>query len=59
METPKHAQVRLGEFVIPLIGVPPTATEYTCDLCGDIFPVEQVELNEAGNQFLCQKCKLE
>lgn len=55
----KHAQVRIGEYEIPLIGIPPKATEYTCDLCGDIFRVEALCLNDTGNQFLCEKCRTE
>ena len=51
-----HAVVRVGEYQIPLIGIPPSATEYECDLCHDVFPIEEIELNKEGNQFLCKKC---
>jgi len=55
----KHAEVKIGEYKIPLIGIDPSSTEYECDLCHEIFEVEEVELNESGNQFLCKKCKYE
>ncbi len=51
-----HAKVKIGEFEIPLIGIPPSATEYECDLCHDIYPVDMLKLNVEGNQFLCKKC---
>ena len=55
----KHAEVKIGEYKIPLIGIPPEATEYECDLCHDIFAVDEIELNKEGNQFLCKKCNHE
>lgn len=53
----KHAEVTVGEYQIPLIGIPVEATEYECDLCHDIFPVLNIHLNEEGNQFLCDTCR--
>jgi hypothetical protein len=50
-----HAKVKIGGMVIPLIGIPVSATEYECDLCHEIFEVEDLMLNSAGNQFLCPK----
>lgn len=52
-----HGKVKIGEYEIPLIGVPATATEYECDSCHEIVPVEKLELNEQGNQYLCPKCR--
>lgn len=51
----EHATVKIGEYIIPLIGIPLSATEMECDLCHDIFHITEVELNEAGTQFLCSK----
>jgi hypothetical protein len=53
----KHAEIKVGEYVIPLIGISPEAALYECDLCHDQFSIEDVQLNEAGNQFLCRKCQ--
>lgn len=51
-----HAQVKIGEYKIPLIGIPASATEYECDCCHEIFEVEEIEINKTGNQFLCKFC---
>jgi len=53
----KHASVRIGEYDIPLIGIPPSATEYECDLCHNIFEVEKMEVNAEGNAVYCPKCR--
>lgn len=52
-----HATVTIGEYKVPLIGIPPNATEMECECCHDIMPIIYVELNEAGTQFLCKKCR--
>ena len=45
----KHATIPLGEYKnIPLIGVPPSVTEYECDLCHEITPVMDLMLNGSG-----------
>ncbi len=54
-----HATIKLGDFTIPLIGIPETATLDTCDLCHDVFSIHDLEINEAGNQLLCPKCRYE
>lgn len=53
----KHATIKIGEYEIPLIGIPLSATEMECELCHDIFHITGVQLNEEGNQFLCKKCR--
>jgi hypothetical protein len=53
----KHAIIKLGEYNIPLIGIPASATEYECDLCHEIFSMEEVEMDKNGIQFLCKKCR--
>ena len=55
----KHAEVEIGEYKIPLIGIPPKATEYECDLCHNIFSIRELKLSESGSQFLCKKCLYE
>ena len=52
----KHATIKTGEYEIPLIGVPLTATEMECECCHDILHITGVHLNREGNQFLCEKC---
>ncbi len=51
-----HATVKIGEYEIPLIGVPIAATEMECELCHKIVHISQVRLNHEGTQFLCDKC---
>jgi hypothetical protein len=52
-----HATVKIGDYTIPLIGIPLSATEMECDLCHDIFHINDVHLMFEGKQFLCQKCR--
>lgn len=51
----KHATFKLGDCTITLIGVDADATLEECDLCHDIFGIQQIELID--KQFLCVKCK--
>jgi hypothetical protein len=53
----KHAIVQRDGFTVPLIGIPPEATLYECDLCHNTHLVGDLELNPGGNQFLCEKCR--
>ena len=50
----KHATVKLGEHQIPLIGVPPDATDQKCEKCGKV--VHLSDSNLQGNKFLCGEC---
>lgn len=50
----KHATVKIGDYTIPLIGVPESASLEECDLCHDTFPLRVMVLSEAG-QLLCPK----
>jgi hypothetical protein len=43
------AWVKVGEYVIPLIGIPMSATEEECDCCHDIKQLQSIELT--GVQF--------
>jgi hypothetical protein len=53
----KHATVKVGDYTIPLIGLPVSATEMECECCHDIVHISQIEINQEGNQFLCLKCR--
>jgi hypothetical protein len=50
-----HAIVPLGEYNVPLIGIPKTAVLEECDLCHEEFRLSDVEL--IGYQILCRKCR--
>jgi len=52
-----HATVKIGEYIIPLIGLPLSATEMECELCHDIYHISDVHLTKDGKQFLCKKCQ--
>lgn len=54
---PKHAEVVRDGHLVPLIGVPPSSVLETCDLCGDEIGLTDAEINAAGNQILCPKCR--
>jgi hypothetical protein len=53
----QHAEVKIGDYKIPLIGIPKGAVLEFCDLCHDEFYIGDIEYN--GKQFLCRKCKKE
>lgn len=50
-----HAIIRLGEYTVPLIGIAPVEVLEQCDLCHDLFSIQQIQLT--GTQFLCPKCR--
>ena len=51
-----HALVTLGDYTVPLIGLPPSATLEECDLCHNTFPLQKVEIQARG-QILCPRCR--
>jgi len=55
----KHAEIQIGEYKVPLIGIPMSAVEYKCDSCKETFHIQELELNYGGNKFLCIKCKID
>jgi len=55
----KHATVHIGGMVIPLIGIPMSATEEECDCCHDIFHIRKIHWSENGKQLLCGDCDKE
>lgn len=42
-------------FEVPLIGIPAESALDTCDLCGNWFPLRELEWT--GKQNLCVKCR--
>lgn len=50
----KHAIVKLGDYKIPLIGIPEEAGLETCDCCGDTIGLSYATFT--GSQILCSKC---
>lgn len=53
----EHATVKIGEHIIPLIGIPPSATDLECEFCYNIFHITDVHLNREGTHFLCKECR--
>jgi hypothetical protein len=51
----KHATVKIGEYTVPLIGVPQNATEETCDKCGKKCHIGDMTLGE-DMTTTCQQC---
>lgn len=50
-----HATVRIGEYTVPLIGIPKSATRQKCHHCKKSFHIADMEVDE---QFrpTCKKC---
>jgi hypothetical protein len=51
----KHATVPVGEYTVPLIGIPPSATQEKCSRCGSVCHLSEIVLDEKG-QPCCQTC---
>jgi len=54
-EPVEHATVRVGEYVVPLIGVPKEATQEKCFHCGSQCHLADMVLDAKG-QPCCQTC---
>ena len=54
-EPVEHATVRVGEYVVPLIGVPKEATQEKCSHCGSMCHLADMALDAKG-QPCCQTC---
>lgn len=50
----KHATVRIGEYVIPLIGIHEDATQSECESCGRMTHISDLKL--VGDRFVCERC---
>jgi len=55
MDKPKHATVKVGEYTVPLIGVPEDATQQECETCGQSFHISEIEL-AANGKACCKRC---
>ncbi len=51
----KHATVKLGEYVVPLIGIPESSTQQECHRCKKSFNLTEITLDEKGRPH-CKKC---
>ena len=54
-EPSKWATVPVGEYTVPLIGVPPEATQEKCSRCGSLCHLKDIVLDDKG-QPCCQTC---
>jgi len=52
--TMNHATVKIGDYTIPLIGIPPEATEDKCETCGKLFHLS--ELAFVDGKMICKDC---
>lgn len=50
-----HAQVKINDYKVPLIGIPKIGTVEKCDKCKLDFHLQEIEL--VDREFLCEKCK--
>lgn len=50
----KHATVTVGEFTVPLIGIPMSAVEFPCDRCGSVRHISDLKVTADGKQVVCK-----
>jgi putative endonuclease len=50
-----HATTKIGEYTIPLIGVPQSATDETCTRCEKSFHLTEIMLDGNGKPY-CHAC---
>ena len=50
----KHAEVKMGEYTVPLIGVPVDATKETCSICHKEYHLTEVIFVESN--LVCNSC---
>lgn len=50
----KHATVKIGNYTVPLIGIPKSATDETCELCGDVMHMSESTFQDG--KMLCKTC---
>jgi len=51
----KHPTVKIGEYTIPLIGLPRDATLQECESCHRQFYIGDIIFT--GKKFLCVRCQ--
>ncbi len=51
----KHATVRIGEYTVPLIGVPKNASRDECSKCKRMFYIGDL-IADANFKLLCKTC---
>lgn len=51
----KHATVRIGEYTLPLIGIPEDSTLELCDWCHKLVYLGDISFD--GDNFYCPYCK--
>lgn len=51
----KHAHVQSGEYEVPLIGIPKTATQQECQTCKKCFHLNEIKFNIDGAPQ-CKEC---
>lgn len=54
----KYCKVKIGEFDIPLIGIPKTYGLQECFLCHDEFRIDDIKISFEGKCY-CLKCSEE
>lgn len=52
----KYAMVPTGEYTVPLIGVPPSATQEVCAHCHEKRHMSEITLDDKGHP-ICATCK--
>lgn len=62
--SPEHSIALFIEKCKPIFGVSQRVRvtvewDTECDRCHDIIPADGLQLNEAGNQLLCERCREE
>jgi len=51
----EHATVKVGDYTIPLIGVPKDASQQRCEGCKENFHLSEITLDTNGNP-MCPGC---
>jgi hypothetical protein len=54
-KTNKHATVKIGDYTIPLIGIPTEATDETCQRCGHTMHLSEAQIDQDG-KVVCKDC---
>jgi hypothetical protein len=52
----KYADVKIGEYTIPLIGIPASASQEKCDQCRKPMPLREAIITQDGKRVVCAGC---